>query len=120
MKVRGRAPTIAGRFLRKKTGQGKSVHTICRCRAIRWEPLAKAAPAKRRKGAAETVPFPDPLTGDAIRAWRSSLGETQAAFAARIGVTAASISQWEKKGLGLIGVQPRTLVALSKAWKRTH
>ena len=66
------------------------------------------------------ISFPDPLTGSAIVAWRSALGETQAAFAARIGVTAASISQWEKKGEALIGMQPRTLTALKKAWKKTN
>ncbi|MDO3377314.1 SWIM zinc finger family protein [Geoalkalibacter halelectricus] len=75
--------------------------------------------SKERKEA-PAAPFPEPLTGEAIRAWRSSLGETQAAFASRIGITAASISQWEKKGKGTLGMQPRTLTALRKAWRLTN
>jgi uncharacterized Zn finger protein len=59
------------------------------------EPRKETGPAisKARKKSAYKASFPDPLTGDAIYAWRSSLGETQAVFAARIGITAASISQ---------------------------
>ena len=81
---------------------------------------AKTAPAKStgRKKPTATPPFPDPLTGDAIYAWRSSLGETQAVFAARIGITAASISQWEKRGNAAIGMQSRTLAKLVKAWNK--
>lgn len=85
------------------------------------QPQTKTAPAKSRGRKKPTVaPFPDPLTGNAIYAWRSSLGETQTVFAARIGITAASISQWEKKGKAAIGMQPRTLSELVKAWKLTH
>jgi len=80
------------------------------------KPVAAPAKAPARKKSSK-IPFPDPLTGAAIAAWRSGLGETQAAFAARIGVTAASISQWEKKGRLPLGVQPRTLSALRKAWE---
>jgi DNA-binding transcriptional regulator YiaG len=64
--------------------------------------------------------FPDPLTGDVINDWRKSLSETQAAFAHRLGVTSASISQWEKRGKDAIGIQARTLTALRRAWKLTH
>ena len=66
------------------------------------------------------TPFPKPLNGDAIYAWRSSLGETQAVFAARLRITAGSISQWEKKGSTVIGMLPGTLSAVKKAWKDTH
>ncbi|MFZ3207943.1 MAG: SWIM zinc finger family protein [Geobacteraceae bacterium] len=79
--------------------------------------------AKKTKGHRKTpnaAPFPDPLTGNAIYAWRSSLGETQAVFASRIRITPASISQWEKKGDAAIGMQTRTLSALRKAWELTH
>ena len=89
---------------------------------VRW-PHTKTTPAsitKGRKKSTDVAPFPDPLTGDAIYAWRSSLGETQAVFAARIGITAASISQWEKKGNAAIRMQSRTLLELGKAWKLTH
>jgi uncharacterized Zn finger protein/DNA-binding transcriptional regulator YiaG len=86
------------------------------------QPHKKTTPAisKGHKKSADTAPFPDPLTGDAIYAWRSSLGETQSVFAARIGITAASISQWEKKGKAAIGMQSRTLLRLGKAWKLIH
>ena len=38
----------------------------------------------------------------------------------RLGITAASISQWEKRGEHVIGVQARTLSALRRAWEMTH
>ncbi len=66
------------------------------------------------------VPFPARLTGQAISAWRSSLDETQAVFASRIGVTAASVSQWENKGKAVLGLQDRTVSKLGAAWKLTH
>lgn len=75
---------------------------------------------KKGKNKPGVAPFPDPLTGDAIYFWRSSLGETQAVFAARLCITAASISQWEKKGAALLGMIPRTRSSLIKAWKDTH
>jgi uncharacterized Zn finger protein len=73
-----------------------------------------------RKKTSRKKPFPAPLTGAAIADWRSALGETQATFAARIGVTAASISQWEKKGPLAIGMRPGTLAALRKAWQQSQ
>ncbi len=76
--------------------------------------------AKARKASSPGGPFPDPLTGDAIRAWRLSRAETQTVFAARIGITATSISQWEKKGKVTIGMQSRTLAKMVKAWNLTH
>ena len=77
----------------------------------------RATTTRESTGAA---PFPEPLTGTAIYAWRSALGETQAVFAARIGITAASISQWEQKGKAVIGVQSRTESLLRKAWEKTR
>ncbi|HEY3490179.1 MAG TPA: SWIM zinc finger family protein [Candidatus Deferrimicrobiaceae bacterium] len=68
----------------------------------------------------EGVPLPRKLTGKVIFAWRSSLGETQAVFASRIGVTATTISQWENKGKAAIGMQARTISAVGNAWKLTH
>ncbi|AJF07079.1 SWIM zinc finger family protein [Geoalkalibacter subterraneus] len=65
------------------------------------------------------VPFPDPLTGNAIFDWRSSLGESQAQFALRLKITASRISQWEKKKERAIGMQSRTLATLQKAWNLT-
>jgi DNA-binding transcriptional regulator YiaG len=78
------------------------------------------AKSKGHKKTPNAAPFPDPLTGNAIYAWRSSLGETQAVFASHIRITSASISQWEKKGNAAIGMQSRTLSALRKAWELTH
>ena len=66
----------------------------------------------------ESLPFPEPLTGDAIRAWRLALGETQAKFAARINLTGSTVSQWEKKGKAAIGTVPDTLALLRKSWKK--
>jgi len=82
----------------------------------------KTTPTKSKgfKKTSEADTFPNPLTGDAIYSWRSSLGETQAVFASRILITAASVSQWEKKGSVVIGIHSRTLSALRKAWKLTH
>lgn len=93
------------------------------------KPLKGTKPGKALKPARKKVkaagvpavePFPEPLTGAAIRAWRDSLNETQAVFAARVSVTAASISNWEKRGDQTVGVREGTLSALRTAWKRTH
>ncbi|MDT8440763.1 MAG: hypothetical protein RQ723_03770 [Desulfuromonadales bacterium] len=65
------------------------------------------------------VAFPEPLTGDAIFAWRSSLGETQAEFAMRLEMSAGSVSQWEKQKEKTLGMQRRTLAALQRAWHLT-
>lgn len=74
--------------------------------------------AVKGKASKESHPFPEPLTGDAIRAWRQALGETQAKFAARINVTGSTVSQWEKKGKAEIGMFTDTLTLLHKAWKK--
>ena len=76
--------------------------------------------SKNSRKSSDIAPFPDSLTGDVILAWRRSLDETQAAFAGRLGITAASISQWEKRGKDAIGIQARTLAALRRAWSVTH
>jgi uncharacterized Zn finger protein/DNA-binding XRE family transcriptional regulator len=85
-------------------------------------PLAEVIAAKRKMRRKEPSfgAFPEPLTGDAVHAWRSALGETQSVFAARLGVTAASVSQWEKKGKNAVGVQARTMAALRKTWRLTR
>jgi len=86
-----------------------------------------AAPAKGAKlklpakdTPPESKPFPKRLTGSVILSWRSSMGETQAEFAARIGVSAGCISQWEKKLRQALQVRERALDALKKAWVDTH
>jgi uncharacterized Zn finger protein len=86
------------------------------------KPLKKTSgvTSKNSKKTSDIATLSDPLTGDTIHDWRTSLNETQAAFANRLGITAASISQWEKRGEHAIGIQARTLSALKKAWKDTH
>ncbi len=64
-------------------------------------------------------PLPEKLTGDIIRAWRTGLGENQSEFASRLKVSAASISQWERKGEKTFTVHKRTRAALHKAWIST-
>jgi DNA-binding transcriptional regulator YiaG len=66
------------------------------------------------------TPFPDPLTGDSILAWRTSLGETQAIFAIRINVFPTTVPAWEKKGKNKLIIQSRSLAKLRRAWELTH
>ncbi len=80
----------------------------------------KPKSARKSVKIAAVAPFPDPLTGDALAAWRSSLKESQALFAARIRMTGASISQWEKKGATALGMRPQTLEALRGVWEETR
>jgi len=86
------------------------------------KPQKKQSPAPLKGGKKTPVItlFPEPLTGSDIYTWRTSLGETQTVFAARLGITASSVSQWEKKGAAPLGMMPRTLSALRKAWKKLH
>lgn len=76
----------------------------------------RLAEARRPRTNAVPEPFPDPLTGDAIRAWRASLDETLAKFAARFKVSPAAVSSWEKKGNGEVSMFPSTLALLKKGW----
>lgn len=101
--------------------------TTSKSTAVRPKPSARSIknPTKRatrtgkKKDPSPQSPFPEPITGDAIYAWRSSLGETQAQFALRLKISAGSVSGWEKKKEKPIGLQRRTLVALRKAWNLT-
>jgi uncharacterized Zn finger protein len=74
--------------------------------------------AVKGKSAKESHPFPEPITGDAIRTWRLALGETQATFAARFKVSGATVSVWEKRGKAEVGMFSETLALLRKAWKK--
>lgn len=79
----------------------------------------KPEPQKAGKKLKKESPiFPQPLTGNAINAWRLALGETQAVFAARIKVSASTVSQWEKKGKAEIGMLHQTLATLQGVWKK--
>jgi len=81
--------------------------------------VKKPARLRKTKDPSQNVPFPNPLTGDAIHAWRLSLEETQAQFASRLQISAGRISQWEKMGEKAITMRPRTLAVLTKAWNIT-
>ncbi len=87
------------------------------------KPAAKNSRAKnvvvKSTSAKKPLAFPEPLTGDAIRAWRLALGDTQATFAARFKVSGATVSVWEKKGKAEVGMIAGTLALLRKAWKKS-
>lgn len=78
----------------------------------------KVAVKVKKKAAKEPLPFPEPLTGDAIRTWRLALGETQAIFAARFKVRGGTVSVWEKRGKAEVGMFFETLSLLRRAWKK--
>jgi uncharacterized Zn finger protein/DNA-binding transcriptional regulator YiaG len=78
-----------------------------------------AEPRARKGGPAESL-LPEPFTGKVLYAWRTALGETQTEFAARLGLSAGCISQWESKGKKPIGMQVRSRLLLQKAWEATH
>lgn len=81
----------------------------------------KKVPEQRvQKKSPPKTPLPEPFTGKALYAWRTALGETQTEFAARLGMSAGSVSQWESKGKKPIGMQRRTRLCLEKAWEATH
>ncbi len=76
-------------------------------------------PIKSGKKTSAITPFPEPLTGSDIYTWRTSLGETQAVFAARLGITAPSVSQWEKKGGASLGMMPHIVLTAQSLEKIT-
>jgi uncharacterized Zn finger protein len=90
-----------------------------RTKTVENNPRADKVAAKK-KAVIESSSFPEPLTGDAIRAWRLSLGETQAAFAARFKVSGATVSVWEKKGKSAVSMFSDTLASMIKAWRKTR
>lgn len=98
----------------------KTKDLLAAARRVRSEAAAGKMKAIVKNPRADSPSFPEPLTGDAIRAWRLSLGETQAAFAARFKVSAASVSVWEKKGKAEVGMFSGTHALLRKAWLKTR
>jgi len=83
-------------------------------------PKNKSVVAKDNKMTKEVLPFPNPITGADIAAWRSSLGETLADFARRTTVLAQTVTTWERSGASIIKLQMRTLYKLKKAWVESH
>lgn len=76
----------------------------------------KKETVKRGRGGKGKPAFLGPLTGDVVRELRLRLGETQARLAARLGVTSASISQWERKGKDTIRILSVTEKKLREVW----
>lgn len=95
-------------------------HTDKPATKLKPDKKQSSTPLKSGKKTPVITLFPEPLTGSDIYSWRTSLGETQTVFAVRLGITASSVSQWEKKSSEPIGMMPKTLSALRKAWKKSH
>jgi uncharacterized Zn finger protein len=72
---------------------------------------AQAKPAPKAKKAAVKKPRPFKASPASIRKLRARLGLTRQAFAARLGVSAASIANWETKG-GPLKLQAASLERL--------
>ena len=74
--------------------------------------------SKQKKAVIQPVKptFPAYLTGASIRKKRKSLGFTQAIFANKIGVSAARISQWERKGRKRLNPKKTTVTKLREIW----
>ena len=64
-------------------------------------------------------PFPSVPTGAHIRELRKKLALSCKDFAVVLGVSAATVSSWEKK-TGKLGLRDRTRGALKKAWDRAE
>ena len=84
-------------------------------------PAPRKGDGKRARREVEegSPPFPAQPTGQMIRALRDRLGLTQKEFAARLEVTGASISTWERAVLP-IRFQIRTRRALQDLWEKTY
>ena len=91
--------------------------------------VKKTTPAKKTsagaKRASKTVSSHRPATGKAVAALRAKFGMSQSQFASLLGVSAASVGNWEKKP-GTLSLQARTLDAWTtakgltkrQAWRR--
>ena len=83
--------------------------------------------SKRKEKSTATTRQPDkpkartslPPTGKTVRELRASLELTQSQLALLIGVSAASVSSWEKKR-GRLNLQPRTMNALQSVMQLTR
>ena len=85
--------------------------------AVRTLAIRPVAPVR---GISETVSLPDPLTGNDIIAWRTSIGLAQDAFAVQINLSLTTVLRWEKVGVNTLKVHSPTLIKLRKAWELTH
>jgi uncharacterized Zn finger protein len=69
--------------------------------------------------AVATPPFPEEPTGQTIRALRNHLRLTQAELAARLGVSGAAVSTWERAASS-IRLQLHSRMALQDLWEKTY
>jgi len=95
----------AKRTAKRKAKTGKSTTQV------------KKTPASRKvgaKGASRAALSARPVTGKAVAGLRAKFGMSQRQFARLLGVSAPSISNWQKK-TGTLNLQPRTLDAWNAA-----
>jgi len=90
-------------------GQGKG-------RRIAEEDIAEVFGVEIEEPAPAKGSFPEALTGSDVRRARERLRLSRREFAALLGVSEATISNWEKSA-SLPRLQRRTREALQKAWK---
>jgi len=112
-------PARAGHSRRRKQSAPKSKKTSKVAAKRTAKPKAKTrksatqvkkTPASRKpgaKGALRAVLSARPVTGKAVAALRAKFGMSQSQFARLLGVSAASIGNWERKS-GTLNLQPRT------------
>jgi uncharacterized Zn finger protein len=82
-------------------------------------PPLRAAKAGRAPRTAAPPPFPMELTGSEIRDLRDRLMLTQRDFAARLGVSGAAVSTWERAASS-IRLQLHSRRALQDLWEKTY
>lgn len=94
-------------------------------------PVPSVSPVTRVPGPGAVVPkpsrpaserpeaFPGKITGAQVRMLRERLDLTILKFAALLGVSGATISNWEKNG-GILNLQDRSRQALEKAWNKSR
>ena len=64
------------------------------------------------------IQTPKYFSGASIRKKRKQLGFSQGAFAKCLGVSTATISNWEKKGRYKLNLREKTQDALQDLWKQ--
>jgi hypothetical protein len=77
-----------------------------------------AGKAPRLARQADAPPFPAKPSGKTIRELRDRLMLTQAEFAARLGVSGAAVSKWERT-ISPIRFHLRSRMALQDLWEKT-
>lgn len=63
-------------------------------------------------------PFPKSLSGVSVKKKRNTLGLTKTTFAKRLGVSASTVSNWEKQGRTKLFLAKSSMIALRKIWNK--